>query len=197
MGGARLALPDSALLGAGGLLELLVFLVLAGDEELKADHEEEQDGSNNGQSKRGLVQIASESEIRPVVSTSRLIIESAALVIEQVLTTRGRAVAQGSLDITAARLDTITGKDGNSDEACSEEKVENNCQQGEDADTADEAGQDDGEGEVDYCGTTDALNRLPFSGDGKVIASEDGQEVRIESEYASGTAECAGVEEGL
>lgn len=47
MGVAGLALPDTTLLVARCSLELLVFLVLAGEEELQADHSEEEDCSDD------------------------------------------------------------------------------------------------------------------------------------------------------
>lgn len=124
-------------------------------------------------------------------------VETTVWIIDEVLAARGRAIAQRRLYIASARLCAIANENSNGNEGCSEKEIKDDGKVGEDADATNEAGQKNGESQVNDCSAADALDCFPLGSNWEVIVGEDGEEVGVKSENTGGTAECADVEKGL
>jgi len=83
----------------------------------------------------------------------------------------------------------MTEQDSKDDETSNEENVEDQTEEGEDADTSQAAGQDNGEDGVDDRNATDPLDGLVGSCDQLFVVLECCQEVGVDSEDDGSTAE--------
>ena len=129
--GGLLALPELHA-GTGGVTVArtgtkgLLLLVVAHEEHLDKGANEEKDGTNDGDSHAGGVELADRAEGSSVGDLVALTVGTKALL------GAGRTVTEGSLDIALAAGGTVTCHDCNGDHGTAAEKVEEYAEEGKD-----------------------------------------------------------------
>jgi hypothetical protein len=176
----------SVVVGGAGTESLLLLVVLHED-ELHDSGEEEEDSTSDGNSKDGLVKLASSAEARVVVVSA----------LSEGKSVASRSVTERSLDIAAAALGSLAGQDSNGDHATHAEDIEEQTKSGESSNTSQAAGQESSADGVQSNGTSETLNCLPFGGNVKVVVCEDSQEETEDADDDGSAAEAECVESSL
>jgi len=146
-----LASEEALAPGAGGVAvgwarsEALLLLVVSDEDDLHDGGDEENDGTDNGDSKASLVHAASSTILDTVSGLVALNAVGSEAEAEVVL-----GSANGGADNARARSRAFARQNCKGDEATDEGDVENNSEECEKADTAKAAGQEDSEDGVHH-----------------------------------------------
>lgn len=196
----HLALPERP--GARGVVvrrrrtEALLLAVVAPDVDLQDGADEEEDGSDDGDSEAGGLEPARETEIGEIGRVLARADTESCLAVTGGLRVCGAATEWGA-DGARARAGAVAEQHGHGDEGGDEEEVEDDGEEGEEGLPAQEAGEQDGEDEVQTGGAGDGLNGFGRSADDEIAVGEHGEEVGEDGEDQAGAAELDGVEERL
>ncbi|KAB8760590.1 hypothetical protein FH972_026582 [Carpinus fangiana] len=143
---------------------LLLLLVVARDPELDQGAEEEEEGTDDGDSKSGFVETAREAVVASVGNI--LVGAGAESAGTKLVTAVGRASANGGDDKASAGVRTAPRQDGEGNESTDKGDIEDNGEEGEEAGAAQAAGEENGKDGVDDGDAADAFDGLPLAGDG-------------------------------
>jgi hypothetical protein len=152
--------------------------------------------SNDRHDKRGSVETAGQLEIRSVGGIT-IIAESKAILAIAGRILASRSTAQRRVDVARAAVDAITGQDRNGNHATGEEEIQHDGKEGEDADTAEAAGQNDSKDHVEHGSAAQALDGLLPCCDRQITVRQDGQEVRVDTKDDTAGTENYGIENSL
>jgi len=180
--GGLLALPELHA-GTGGVTVArtgtkgLLLLVVAHEEHLDKGANEEKDGTNDGDSHAGGVELADRAEGSSVGDLVALTVGTKALL------GAGRTVTEGSLDIALAAGGTVTCHDCNGDHGTAAEKVEEYAEEGKDFLSAEAACQQDSENGVQDNGTGQTRDGLLPGRNACIAISLYSEKVAVDAQY--------------
>jgi len=179
--GLGLALPELAFGGAscvavvGAGAEGFLFLVVAGEDNVEEDGEEEENGSDDGDGEAGSVESASSLDL-DIAQDASIAVRCSISGIR--IPTSKRRLHIGSL--TAAR--TVAGGVRNINKRAGESQVKECADEAEEDDTAQAANQESRYNRVQDGGARDTLNSPLVGRDVQVMIAQSSQEVRKDAQ---------------
>lgn len=191
--GFAVALPelDARALGvaiSGARTKCLLLLVVAAETHLNKGRDEEEQGSDDSDSKASSVQSTDGAEAGRIGDLVTLSVAAESL--PRVCW----SVAERSTDIARAAAGTVAGENGDCDHGTTAEDIEEYAQQGEDGLSTNEAGQEDSEYGIQNDTTRQAGDGLLPNGDGYIAVSLNGKEVAVDAKNDTSAAKLEGVE---
>jgi hypothetical protein len=172
-------------LGAGTVSLLL--LVVLHENKLHDGSEKEEEGTNDGKSEDGSVQLAGGAKAGVVVVST----------LGERNSIASRSVTERSSDIAGAAVGSLAGQDSNGNEATEAEDIKEQTKNAKGSNASQAASQENSAHGVQSNDTRETLNCLPSGRDVKVVVCKDGQEVREDADDAGSTAECECVKSSL
>ena len=165
----------------------LLFLVVADEEDLDNGRNDEEEDVDDGDGEDGCLESAGTTQVRCV---GDVLASSESEPIRPVpwrLGVRGPA-SKNCVDVAGARSGSVAVEPRNRHVTTYEADVQHDSEEGEEADSAQEQGEEYSEEQVEHRGARHALNGSDPVVDGQLVIGKDGEEVGEDAESDDATS---------